>query len=351
MSLRCHFDFTSISLWLHFDFTSVPFRRHFDFTSMSLQCQFAFTSVALRFHFNFTSISFRFHFDVTSVSLRFRFDFTSFSLRFHFQFKSISLRPHFHFTREEGNTPCRTRERGKLGEPTGTREMSTPPPLIWNRIPHGNQTAFTHERNETIFRLGSPHNIRFNNTYAIRQQLMKTKTYQVIHMLAIGHMQNVWLRLRRNTCDNESGGQHCFANMDCSSWRLKAGGWRLKAEGPLGNWNAQSLQWLRRDIHWEWKMQDPTPARPYNPQLFKTNTTQIHINNTIHIQYKYNKNAILMQMKWTCNTNTVRFQYNCNLRTIQVQNKCARIRNQNWLPELTLQSWVGVWFGLFYCFE
>ena len=87
MSLRFHFNFTSIPLRFHFDFTSISLRGHFEFNSIPLRFHFDSTSISLRF--DFTSISLRGHFEFTSISLRFRVDFTSSSLRVHFDFASI----------------------------------------------------------------------------------------------------------------------------------------------------------------------------------------------------------------------------------------------------------------------
>ena len=70
MSLRCHFDVTSISLVFHFDFTLISLGFHFDVTLISFRFHFDFTSISLRFHFDVTSISLRFHFNLTLASLK-----------------------------------------------------------------------------------------------------------------------------------------------------------------------------------------------------------------------------------------------------------------------------------------
>jgi len=134
----------SVSLRFHTAVTSIPHRYHFGFTSIPLWCHSEFTSVSLRCHFDFTSMSIRLHFESTSKSRRFR------SGLCHFNFISTSLRFHM----EKRGTPCHTREKGKFGVPKGKRE--SPVPSIWARLPPGNQTARTHERNETISWSESP---------------------------------------------------------------------------------------------------------------------------------------------------------------------------------------------------
>ena len=55
------------------------------------------------------------------MSRRFHFDGTSISPRFHFDFTSASLSIHFAYSRKKGETPCRTRARGRLGTTKGKR--------------------------------------------------------------------------------------------------------------------------------------------------------------------------------------------------------------------------------------
>ena len=150
MSLRLHIDFTSSSLRFHFDLTLNSIRLHFDFTSESLQFHIDVISSSLRIHFDFTLISIRLHFDFTSDSLRCHFDFTSNSLRLSFDLTSISHG-------EKGKRPA---TQGKRENSAWQKAKGKAPPRIWARIPPGNQTARTHERNETISRSESPPTLR-----------------------------------------------------------------------------------------------------------------------------------------------------------------------------------------------
>jgi hypothetical protein len=106
-------------------FNSSSLRTYFELTSTSLRFHFGllrFHFGLLRFHFDFTSSSLRCHFHFTLISIRLHFDLFSDSRQFHFDFASIALRSHFDFTWGKGETPCHTREKGKLGVTKGKRE-------------------------------------------------------------------------------------------------------------------------------------------------------------------------------------------------------------------------------------
>ena len=101
MSLRFLFDFIMVSLFnclvtpIPLRVLSISLRSHFEFTSIPLRFHFGLTSNSLRPHIDLTSVPHRFHADPTSVSLRFHFDLTSIPRRFHIDFTSISVRSHF----------------------------------------------------------------------------------------------------------------------------------------------------------------------------------------------------------------------------------------------------------------
>ena len=112
---------------------------------------------------NFISMSLWFQFDFTSISLRIHFDLTLISLRIHFDFPSISLR--FHMGKRENAMPHKGKGKTRRDSRRDKREKGKAPPGIWTRIPPGNQTARTHERNETISTSESPPNLRFSQVH------------------------------------------------------------------------------------------------------------------------------------------------------------------------------------------
>ena len=91
-------------------------------------------------------MSLRFHFDFTSISLRCHFDFISISLLFHFDFTSISL------PSGKGNITTQGKGKPPRGD---KGKGKTPGQTLSPRFHYPNKPRVrTHERNETTSRFG-----------------------------------------------------------------------------------------------------------------------------------------------------------------------------------------------------
>ena len=126
MSFRLDFELTSfplpfqgepitISLQFHVGFSQIQLRNHFGvhfgFTSIELRFPSVFISIApvsIRCQFDFASISIRYRLGSTAGSLRFLFTSASLRafLRLHADFTSISLRIHFDVTPDALGVHC-----------------------------------------------------------------------------------------------------------------------------------------------------------------------------------------------------------------------------------------------------
>ena len=154
VSLRCHFDVTSIPLRLQYDLTSVSLPCHFDFTLVLLRINFDFTSVSLRFYFDRTSNPLRLHFHPPLVLFRFHFDLTSVSLRCHLP----SSNSHRNHSRKQPNTLSCERKKGKRSERILEKRGKERAFLAFGPRFHFTTRpgARTNESNETISWLDAP---------------------------------------------------------------------------------------------------------------------------------------------------------------------------------------------------
>ena len=200
---------------------------------MSLRFHFDPTSISLRFHFGFTSISLRIHFDLTSISLR--------SLRFHFEFTS-GEREHIIMRKGKGETWWGKREKEK--PPWGKRKRERGFVSFARRFHLTTRTrASTHERTNETKRFPSwthPPTSDNHCRNAWGNPMQPKGTARPATRSSSRARAGSWAP-RRGTRGRRGSSR---GRRWCSAWRVKGGG--IRGIGGFGGGSLEHpRQWLR----------------------------------------------------------------------------------------------------------